>query len=545
MIVAGGPVRRRDTVVAVLALVGAIASLLTSPDDLWGHTQPRTIAYTVDVLEHGRWILPHDAEGRPATKPPLYAWLASPAVAITGPASRWGHLAPSLASTLVVWAALVAAGRRWWPRSGHDVGAIAATIWVTALPAAKVAGLARPDMLLTAAATVAFLAVADLAIEARRQGGRLPPSGGTDRRLWIVAGAIAFGGLAKGPAILPAALAVPFVVRLGFDRWPDAIRTVVRPGPMALALLPPAAWFFAAARIDPSWVGGELVGSEFLDRITGRLDDAGAGGLGRLIASSGHYPFYLGVRFLPWSIPLVLAAVLVVRPGAGVRPVARRAADRAIPAAAWVWIAISIVVFTASAGKRADYLAPCLPAASIAAAWWLARGDRRLAWRAPWAIPVAACVLIAMMTLHRQRTSDGIPAAAGQAIADLAAECRGERHRDPSRPIVLLAGVEPSLAVRLGAVPVETAGRHAQLVREGVPHLVAHVALRGPVADLPEAIAAGDGVASVRVLFAATPMPGSRRTAADSGRSHAWGAWLVEVVPRAPSDSRAGERTGR
>ena len=51
------------------------------PSDLYDNDQPKTVAYTVDMVRHGRWLLPVDMLGRPATKPPMYNWISVPVVA--------------------------------------------------------------------------------------------------------------------------------------------------------------------------------------------------------------------------------------------------------------------------------------------------------------------------------------------------------------------------------------------------------------------------------------------------------------------------------
>ena len=42
--------------------------------------QPKTVSYTTDIIANGRWILPIELGEHKATKPPLYNWLAAPAV---------------------------------------------------------------------------------------------------------------------------------------------------------------------------------------------------------------------------------------------------------------------------------------------------------------------------------------------------------------------------------------------------------------------------------------------------------------------------------
>ncbi|MEE9608696.1 MAG: hypothetical protein V3U03_13225, partial [Myxococcota bacterium] len=78
---------------SIAALVWAVAARVSGPSDLWDQTQPRTVSYTTDILVNGgsHWILPMEPGRRPATKPPLYNWMAAPAVKLLGFPSELGH----------------------------------------------------------------------------------------------------------------------------------------------------------------------------------------------------------------------------------------------------------------------------------------------------------------------------------------------------------------------------------------------------------------------------------------------------------------------
>src|SRR6266481_2896872 len=96
-----------------ILLWGSAAVMLSSrviaPSALQRFDQPRTVSYTADIVVNGRWLLPRDMLGGPATKPPLVNWLAAPVVALgfwTEWAAKWPMIAGTLASTaLCVWMA--------------------------------------------------------------------------------------------------------------------------------------------------------------------------------------------------------------------------------------------------------------------------------------------------------------------------------------------------------------------------------------------------------------------------------------------------------
>ncbi len=537
--------RRRDEAVAVAAVLLVLLLGITGPDDGWGHTQPRTMAYAVDIASGGSWVLPRDEAGRPATKPPLHPWLAAPAVAVAGPHHRVAHLWPDLAAAVATAVGLLWAGRRWWPRSGGQVGAVAATIWITALSTMKLAVLARPDMLLVAGVTASWIAFTDMLVRPSTGGGDEAPGRSGDRRAWIVAAGIAAGGLAKGPAVLPLLAGLWLAARWAGPGGRGAMAALWRPGVLAAAVLPPLAWLSAAARIDPDWVVGHLLGAEVFDRIAGRLPEAGGDGPAELLRTLAHLPAYLGLRFLPWTVPLVLAAILTLRPGLTTRPRGRRPSDVLVPRAALGLVVATVAVLSLSAGKRADYLAPCLPAAAMAAAWWLLRGDRRVHAEAPWAVWVSAVVLMAMQAVHQRRGSAGLPAAFGPAIAEVAAGARQQARRedrDASWPVMVLGSVETSLPLRLGRVPADPPERFRRLVAEGTPFLLAHAGVGPSAIDGVggAAWAAADpGVRSAEVLVDRR----GRRTGPDAGPGQ-WAVWLVRVEPQPPAAATDGAGTG-
>ena len=69
-------------VCSIAALICVLTARVLGPSDLWDQRQPRTVAYTTDIVINGHWLLPVAGGVEPATKPPLYNWLAVPAVTL-------------------------------------------------------------------------------------------------------------------------------------------------------------------------------------------------------------------------------------------------------------------------------------------------------------------------------------------------------------------------------------------------------------------------------------------------------------------------------
>src|SRR5687768_14207951 len=76
--------RRLPLVLLFATVLLVFAGRIFGPSDLHDKSQPKTVAYTADVVLHGRWMLPRDMVGGPARKPPLYNWVGAPFVAVLG-----------------------------------------------------------------------------------------------------------------------------------------------------------------------------------------------------------------------------------------------------------------------------------------------------------------------------------------------------------------------------------------------------------------------------------------------------------------------------
>ena len=71
-------------VLLLVTLAIVIGARAIGPSDIHDKSQPKTVAYTADIVLHGNWVLPRDMVGGPARKPPMYNWIAAPFVAALG-----------------------------------------------------------------------------------------------------------------------------------------------------------------------------------------------------------------------------------------------------------------------------------------------------------------------------------------------------------------------------------------------------------------------------------------------------------------------------
>jgi 4-amino-4-deoxy-L-arabinose transferase-like glycosyltransferase len=397
---------------SMVALVWVIAARVLGPSDLWDQTQPKTVAYTTDMLVHGRWLLPRERGEEPATKPPLYNWLAAPAVALLGFSSEIGHKLPSLAAMCLCWLVLVRLGRASFGSegaAGEIIGWLAGMMFVANYAIFKLGYLARPDMLLTLWLLLGWLAATRRLIDVREDAA--PEADGTGcpsraRRRWITLGfwlCVGLAGLTKGPAAVPlliyALLAAPLIA----GRWRAAGALGWWWG-LPLSLLIAGAWVFAVWRIDPVHLREKLWFEEFAGRITGTGSEGAEEGPIALLTGAPDMVLYYLIRFLPWSILSIAAMVALWRHTAegGPRRWRTLGPEGAVLHGAAIFVVIVIALYTLSAGKRADYIAGAFAPGSLLAAWWLVRVGGRWGLRAPWLAPAAATIVLAAATAVNQ-----------------------------------------------------------------------------------------------------------------------------------------------
>ncbi|HEY0008144.1 MAG TPA: glycosyltransferase family 39 protein, partial [Tepidisphaeraceae bacterium] len=308
-----------STVLLTMALTVGVR--LAGPADLYEKDQPKTLAYTADVLIHGRLALPRDVIYQPATKPPLYNWVAAAVVSVAG-YTEWAMKSPSILGTLATAAIIFGMARRGISVKGKNcdawlLGCLAAAIWFTFGSdvrhgsVMRLGYLARPDMLQCAFLTAAW-ACATIAVQRSSPKAAFWPAMG----FWA---SVAAAALTKGPAVL-----LVIVFALVYAGWPLILRLlpqkrmiVAQPlgtrfkhlwlpiGAAGVALVV-GLWFWQAYRTDPDHVRSVMLGAE----IAGRLSDQSPEGIKKPVYYS---LMWFITKAVPWGgVALLSLMVLMI-----------------------------------------------------------------------------------------------------------------------------------------------------------------------------------------------------------------------------------------
>jgi len=440
---------RPDAVLAILALVVLLGARILGPSDAWDQTQPTTIAYTTDILVNGHWVLPSERSGRLATKPPLYNWLAVPAVAMAGHSSEFAHKLPSVVALVLCFGLVVRLGRRLVSdplRDDPAVGWLAGLIFLSGYTVFKLGYLARPDMLLVLWMVLGWAAATRLCAD------QVGPDPATSRRRWLALGFWLCTGLAaltKGPAVLPLLIYAAIAPRLLVGRWSAGRVLEWSWGPL-VALLVFGSWVWGVWRIAPEHLVQELWAHEIVGRITG-FGDSPREPIALLTTAPNMVLYYLS-RFEPWCVFSILGMYCLWRRSAATgqrwwRQLGRQGA--ALHGTA-IFIVVMLTAYTLVAGKRADYLAPAYPPSALLAAWWLLRGPWRTGIRFPWMAPVCAGVVLTGLTIHNSLELSAPYRGFGDAVADFARETTRHVRARPA-PVVLLNADYTHLGSLLGS----------------------------------------------------------------------------------------------
>lgn len=338
------PPRRRERswlpIALLLALFAVTAALrIAAPTDLLTGDQPLQVAYINDIVQNGAWIVQHLESGAPASKPPLYNWLAAAPIVATGSSSEFLLKLPSLVAALLTLLLVWRLGTRL---AGRRAGLVAAALLCVSPLFVKHMYFARTDMLLT------MLVVAQM-------------YAAVARRPVVFWSAAALSWLTKGPV----GVILPIIALSALWWWNGELRERWREMRLArgfvLALVPFAIWFAAALYVGGDAVYEQLVVAETIDRFSAESTK-----------SKENRPFYYYVpHFLARMAPVSFFFICAAFAARGAR-----AHERSNVAIAIAWVLAMLVVFSIVPSKRADRLFPILPGVCIAAAWVI---DRELA----------------------------------------------------------------------------------------------------------------------------------------------------------------------
>ncbi len=350
--------------------------------DPWPPDEPRFALVAQDMLRSGDWLIPRVGGDLYPDKPPLFFWLAAAATAVTG-SLRIGFLLPSLCAglgTLLLAYDLVRRAR------GREAGLAAAFVLLLTFQFVWQARQAQID------ATLCFFTT--LSLYGLLRHLCLGPSRG-----WFLLGCAAagLGVITKGVGFLPLLVLLPYAL-LARRGWPAAVPRVGSLGAAGLAsmLIAIGAWF--VPMIIATSAGGELLDyrNEILFRQT----------VTRYAEAWHHHAplYYYFVEIIPifWLPLIALVPWLWPRWRAALR------SRDLLTALLLAWVAIVVLFFTASTGKRSLYVLPAVPALAMAAGPWLpellrARGPRRVAFGLGCAITGVAALAAIYLGLDAHR----------------------------------------------------------------------------------------------------------------------------------------------
>jgi 4-amino-4-deoxy-L-arabinose transferase-like glycosyltransferase len=346
----------------IACVVVMFAARLLAPSTLQRFDQPKTASYTGDVIVNGRWLLPRDMLGHPATKPPLVNWLAAPVVALgfwTEWAVKWPMAAGALGSTvLTFWMA-----RRLFHQTpeidnqANSAAAIAGIAWLVNPANVTMIYHCRPDPLLVTFLIAAWILGTIIVCDNET------PSLSVVLSFWI---AVGLAALTKGPAALVPVIYLPLAARLIGGSWSRVHRSRWWWGlPLALATF--AAWAIPTALAYPEPFFKVLVGRQLIAQALGLGEQFGSkqstsGGPIVAFKLIWENPMWFIERFAPWSVLSV----------GGLYIIGWRRWFRHPLAPAVLWTFLVLIFFALSAHKTADYILPAYPAAAILAAYFCA-----------------------------------------------------------------------------------------------------------------------------------------------------------------------------
>lgn len=356
---------RRD-----LFWLGALWLLLAATGiglrDPWPADEPRFALIARDMVATGNWFVPRVAGDIYADKPPLFFWLIAAGLTLTG-SLRMAFLLPSVLAGLGAVLLVYDLARRLWSRETGFVAAIALLFTVQFVWQMRQAQID---------ATLCFWTT--LSLYGLLRHLLLGPAWKWYVVGWLAAG---FGVITKGVGFLPLLILIPFVL-LRSQRWSPRYRS----DEYAKWWLGPLAMLLAIG----IWLGPMLAMSFGNRELASYRDEILFHQTITRYANAWHHhePFwYFLVNVIPWLwLPLTALLPWLIPKWRG----AWRSGDLRVMLPL-IWVALVVLFFSSSAGKRGVYVLPAVPAFVLAAAPFLRELSlRRSAQRMAFAL--AACV---------------------------------------------------------------------------------------------------------------------------------------------------------
>jgi hypothetical protein len=342
--------RRNALLLLVAWYVAAVAVRLGAPSDLDNRDQAKQGLYVIDVVYNGNYILPTVNDIEPATKPPLYNWVAAGISLVYGDVTELTIRLPSVLCGFAVVLLTFLIGEMLI--SGR-VGLFGGFVLVSNHHFVTLACTARTDMMLCLLISLALLFFLYAYHEPAGKG----------RNFYVLMAflCLGFGTLTKGP-VAPALVAAVVVIFLLFKKDFKWLRTVPLVRGAAIVLLITLTWFILALREG----GREFFEIVVLDESVNRFL-----GIGRRADKTRPFYYLAGHffgKFLPWSFFVPTAVIRYWK--------ADDSEEKTKLLLPFVWLFGVLIFFSISKGKRTDYILPMYPAASLIVAWlWLSLSE--------------------------------------------------------------------------------------------------------------------------------------------------------------------------
>ncbi len=322
------------------------------------------------MVANGRFLLPRDPDGAPATKPPLYNWLAALSVGLLGLTSPLGHKLPAILASFVTLFCVCFYARHLFTQHRQALGSsiswlgdqeaprvlalMAGMIWLANLSTYKWIYIARPDGIMITAMTLAWLS-ATYALNPRCLKNKSAAC-----LFWLSFTAVILSKGATAPIVLIYAILAAKIIH---GKWSQINRLYWWVG-LPLSLIIVTAWALPLHLKYPHHFIDVYWNKEIVHHTTGNLGPTRAilGFLKSLYLS----PFYFLKAFLPWSVFVIYAMVRLFKNNRFKSLVQHPLAP------ALLWCVVQIILFCFVGKIKARYLAATYPAGAIIATYALA-----------------------------------------------------------------------------------------------------------------------------------------------------------------------------
>ena len=362
---------QRKTDIAAFATAGVVilVSLFANLGavGLLGPDEPRYAWIARAMAETGDWVTPRLWGAPWFEKPVLYYWAAAIGFRMHLP-PEWAARLPSAIAALVAAKAIAWFARRHYAAAEDSIASptlLAPVIFATSVAAIAFARAATPDMLFSAAITLAMVFAANVL----RQSGalRIPDHPRTEIHnsnlpmLLLWGASLGLGVLAKGPAAVILAGGAVGIWAIATSNWRAAIRLA---HPVAIAAFSVVAlpWYALCARRNPDFLHVFIFQHNFERYLTPLFQH--------------QQPFWFFgpitiLALLPWSALLIAAVTEALR-------LWREKSWKNSPGFfVACWAVFPIVFFSFSQSKLPSYILPAVPALALVIAISAGRAFQR------------------------------------------------------------------------------------------------------------------------------------------------------------------------